>query len=155
MFPRHQLEAVKFPTWRHPMVIDRLKTAAMMKQTNPLDVSGQKELSALPASMRWSAPEVLASPRASEDFPQPDSSSASFQTGVLGPPCDVYSFAMLLWELSTCSDPFEDIADERQASVVRAPVRMKKIVVQFFKNLFHVKSLRRLSTFVGKDVLLN
>lgn len=73
-------------------------------------------MSALPASIRWTAPEVLANPRASEDHGLPNNSTASFQIGALGPACDVYSFSMLLWELVTSTDPFEDITDERQAS---------------------------------------
>ena len=84
------------------------------KQVNAIS-TGQKELSALPASIRWTAPEVLANPRASEDAVKSSSTSAS-SLGVLTIACDVFSFAMLLWELGTCTDPFEDIVDERQVN---------------------------------------
>jgi len=82
-------------------------------------LSGRKEFSAWPASIRWTAPEVLASPRSSEDSVQAvqmGGVSAECPT-VLTTSCDVYSFAMILWELATCTDPFEDTSEEDQVSV--------------------------------------
>jgi len=56
--------------------------------------------------LRWTAPEVLAHPDAEET-----SNSEVFSTA-----CDVYSFAMVLWELATLSDPFEDIIDDSRVT---------------------------------------
>jgi len=67
-------------------------------------VVGQKERSAVPAILRWTAPEILAHPDADETT-SPD---------VFSTACDVYSFAMLLWELATFTDPFEDITHDSQ-----------------------------------------
>ena len=63
--------------------------------------SGQKHNSALPASIRWTAPEILQSPDADEK-----------ETDAFTPSCDVYSFAMVLWEVASGLDPYEDIQDE-------------------------------------------
>jgi len=71
-----------------------------------LVVAGQKELSAVPSTPRWTAPEILAHPNAEET-----TFSEVFSTA-----CDVYSFAIILWELAAFSDPFDDIAEDSQVS---------------------------------------
>ena len=68
-------------------------------------VSGQKHQSALPASIRWTAPEILQHPNAEEG-------RGSVFTGA----CDVYSFGMLMWEMTTGLDPYEGIKDESKVS---------------------------------------
>lgn len=65
-------------------------------------VVGGKETSAIPETLRWTAPEVLARPSAVE----------ATSCDVFSTACDVYSFGMLLWELATLSAPFDDIAEE-------------------------------------------
>jgi len=60
-------------------------------------------MSAVPETLRWTAPEILAHPDADE------TSSSVFCTA-----CDVYSFAMVLWELATFSEPFDDVTDETE-----------------------------------------
>ncbi|ELU13907.1 hypothetical protein CAPTEDRAFT_202550 [Capitella teleta] len=62
-----------------------------------------KETSALPAFIRWTAPEILSHPRATE---------ANFD--VFSPSCDIYSFGMILWEVVSITDPFEEIADDSE-----------------------------------------
>lgn len=62
---------------------------------------GNKEHSAVPGSVRWTAPEVLSYPTADE-YTHPD---------IFIPAIDVYSFSMVLWEVSSFTEPFEDIPD--------------------------------------------
>ena len=61
------------------------------------------EQNALPASMRWTAPEILAYPSAEEE-----------NRDVFNCSTDVYSFGMVLWEIVSQLDPFEDIPDETE-----------------------------------------
>jgi len=65
---------------------------------------GRRDTSAVPETVRWTSPEILSHPTADEST-SPD---------VFTSACDVYSFAMVLWELATFSEPFDDIADESQ-----------------------------------------
>ena len=67
-------------------------------------VAGNKEMCAVPGSVRWTAPEVLAFPTADEYN----------HFDILTPACDVYSYAMVLWEVATGLDPFEDIPDDSE-----------------------------------------
>ena len=69
-----------------------------------MNITGKKSQCALPASLRWTAPELLCNPQADEDL-NPD---------VINPTCDVYSYGMLLWETASHCDPFEDIPDENE-----------------------------------------
>ncbi|KAK2191363.1 hypothetical protein NP493_53g04022 [Ridgeia piscesae] len=62
-----------------------------------------KATSAIPASLRWTAPEILRDPTADES-----------NTDVFTPSCDVYSYGMVLWEVVTSCDPFNDVEDESQ-----------------------------------------
>ena len=61
---------------------------------------GDKENSAYPASIRWTAPEIFRHPSADEE------------SGLFNTMCDVFSFGMLMWELLIQADPFYDIEDE-------------------------------------------
>lgn len=70
-------------------------------------------MSACPPSIRWTAPELLAHPRAREG-PGKDGSS------IITTSCDVYSFAMVMWELPMCEDPFEEINTEAEVKVCDA-----------------------------------
>ena len=63
-------------------------------------------MSAVPSSVRWTAPEVLFFPTTDEGH----------RSDTLTPACDVYSMAMVMWELATTYDPFEDIPDEEEVS---------------------------------------
>ena len=54
---------------------------------------------ALPISVRWSSPEILANP----------SDPSRFQTS-----CDVYSFGVCLWEQLRLEQPYADIKDEAE-----------------------------------------
>ncbi|KAI0222521.1 hypothetical protein LSAT2_026224 [Lamellibrachia satsuma] len=60
-----------------------------------------KPRSAIPASLRWTAPEILRDPTADES-----------NSEVFTPSCDVYSYGMVLWEIVTSAIPFYDIDDE-------------------------------------------
>ena len=79
---------------------------------------GQKWLSAVPSTVRWTAPEVLAHPDTVELDTAMSASTATITTrtepAVLSPACDVYSFGVVLWELAALAQPFHDVADESQ-----------------------------------------
>ena len=76
--------------------------------------TGRPELSAVPCSLRWTAPEILRHAQAHES---PDSD-------VITPACDVYSYGMLMWEICTTLDPFSDVtADEQVIAAVLAGSR--------------------------------
>ena len=64
----------------------------------------RKEISAFPASIRWTSPEVL-------ERPQVDECGT-----VLTRACDVYSFSMVMWEMAETGDPFEEVPDEGDVS---------------------------------------
>ena len=64
---------------------------------------GQRETSAIPAFTRWTAPEILNNPTADE---------SNFD--VFSPAVDVYSFSMVLWEVVSLTDPFEEISDDNE-----------------------------------------
>ena len=66
----------------------------------------RKEISAFPASIRWTPPEVLEHPQADEE------------SGVLTHACDVYAFSMVMWEVATVGDPFEEVSDEGDVSLI-------------------------------------
>lgn len=65
-------------------------------------ISGQGQFSGCPSSLRWTAPEVIQSPRSLET--DPDSPHTIYS--------DVYSFGMCMWELAVCEDPFGDITEQ-------------------------------------------
>ncbi len=64
---------------------------------------GHPESSAVPASLRWTAPEILENPTADESSGE-----------VFTPACDVYSYAMVIWEVINHADPFDDVTDENE-----------------------------------------
>ena len=76
--------------------------SAFLLHTHLHILTGDKERSAFPASIRWTAPEILRHPSSNED------------TGVFGTMCDVFSFGMLMWEVLIQDDPYDDIEDEAQ-----------------------------------------
>jgi len=67
-------------------------------------LTGNKHLNALPASVRWTAPEILQHPQSDEN------------SDVITKACDVYSFAVVMWEMATLCDPFDDISDENEVN---------------------------------------
>ena len=70
--------------------------------------AGDKARCAFPASIRWTAPEILSNPVADEDE----------VSTIFSQSCDVYSFSMVLWEILVTSDPYEDIPDEAEVSSI-------------------------------------
>ena len=56
---------------------------------------------ALPVSIRWSSPEILANPSDHSQF---------------NPACDVYSFGVCLWEQIHLEQPYPEIKDEAEVS---------------------------------------
>lgn len=90
------------------------------------DCCCRRTTSACPASVRWTAPELLALPRAQEKILPPTietpestrieakltTRKASDTDPVITTACDVYSFAMVMWELPMCQNPFQGIALE-------------------------------------------
>ena len=64
-------------------------------------------MSALPASCRWTAPEILYNPIATES-----------RHSAVTPACDVYSFAMIMWEVAMATDPFYLVTDEHEVTIV-------------------------------------
>lgn len=73
-------------------------------------------MSACPASIRWTAPELLNDPMSKEgiiDKQAKEKGEAVKQA--ITPACDVYSFAMTMWEIPMCEDPFEEISTETEA----------------------------------------
>ena len=82
--------------------------------------TGRPELSAVPCSLRWTAPEILRHAQAHES---PDSD-------VITPACDVYSYGMLMWEICTTLDPFSDVTADEQ---VRAGWRGDRIDIAAFQ----------------------
>ena len=70
-------------------------------------IPGKKDSSALPAFTRWTAPEILLNPTATESNME-----------VFSPSCDVYSFGMVLWEVVSLTDPFEEISDEEEVTLI-------------------------------------
>lgn len=68
-------------------------------------IEGRKETPAWPASIRWTAPEVLTHPTSEES-----------DTDVFSPACDVYSFALTMWEAVSVSDPWCELQDESMVS---------------------------------------
>ncbi|XP_064611491.1 uncharacterized protein LOC135475493 isoform X2 [Liolophura sinensis] len=100
----------------------------------------QKELSACPASIRWTAPEILH---------QTDSekNQTTFTTS-----CDVYSFGMILWEMLKGENPFCEIQAELEImEIVKAggrPVIPQDISIpskykDLMKELWEGDPLRR------------
>ena len=76
----------------------------MVKLTQPLravckktDCCCQGLYSACTPEIGWTAPEVLADPNSDES------------EGHITHLSDVYSFAIVMWELVMCDDPFEDM----------------------------------------------
>lgn len=72
------------------------------------DCCCRRTMSACPASIRWTAPELLINPRAKEEV------GTSKDTKVISAACDVFSFAMVMWELTMCEDPFEELTTEAE-----------------------------------------
>ncbi|XP_060077599.1 fibroblast growth factor receptor-like [Ylistrum balloti] len=64
----------------------------------------QSHHSACPMSVRWTAPEVLQNPTSKE------------AEGVITTSSDVFSFGMVLLELITMEDPFDEVESEQQVS---------------------------------------
>ena len=100
--------------------------------------------SACPASLRWTSPELLTHPTTRETVASLSSSTtttttggttiggsggnnsgrwkpAADQTNVITTRCDVYSFAMVMWELAFCRDPFQEIVSESQVGWFYSP----------------------------------
>ncbi|KAH9495098.1 hypothetical protein Btru_018155 [Bulinus truncatus] len=73
----------------------------MREQCNSDDCGCQRQLSACPATVRWTAPEILTHPKTKEG-----------ENGIITTSCDVYSFGMVMWELVHCKDPFDEIGTE-------------------------------------------
>ncbi|KAK0056773.1 tyrosine-protein kinase transmembrane receptor Ror [Biomphalaria pfeifferi] len=73
----------------------------MREQCNSDDCGCQRQLSACPATVRWTAPEILTHPKTKEG-----------ENGIITTACDVYSFGMVMWELVHCKDPFDEIGTE-------------------------------------------
>ncbi|CAL1527264.1 unnamed protein product [Lymnaea stagnalis] len=73
----------------------------MREQCSTDDCSCQRQLSACPATVRWTAPELLTHPRTKEG-----------ESSIISTACDVYSFGMVMWELVHCKDPFDEITTE-------------------------------------------
>ena len=88
-------------------------------------------MSACPASIRWTAPELLAHPVTRETLAPPAvdrselegdmgsrkpgvKSGGASAVSIITPACDVFSFAMVMWELPMCQDPFEEISTEAE-----------------------------------------
>ena len=69
-------------------------------------VAGRKWTPAFPASIRWTAPEVLCHPTADETM-----------SDVFGPAVDVYGFGMTVWEAMNAADPWFEIHDEDAVSI--------------------------------------
>lgn len=65
--------------------------------------TGQRDRSAIPAFTRWTAPEILCNPTADES-----------NLEVFSPAVDTYSFGMVLWEVVSLTDPFEEISDDEE-----------------------------------------
>ncbi|CAH1773058.1 unnamed protein product [Owenia fusiformis] len=87
----------------------------------------QKEYSALPASIRWSAPEIF-------QFPN------THNPNIITSACDVYSFGMVLWEMCTHMEPFADILNEQQVmdtvkEGVRPPIPNDNSIPSKYKDL--------------------
>ncbi|KAK7093374.1 probable serine/threonine-protein kinase drkC isoform X2 [Littorina saxatilis] len=97
------------------------------------DCCCRRTMSACPASVRWTAPELLAHPVAKETLAAPmvdKSDVASSITSlskpdskkkksIITPACDVYSFALVMWELPMCQDPFEEITEAEACEIVK------------------------------------
>jgi serine/threonine protein kinase len=82
-----------------------------------------KETSALPAFIRWSAPEILLNPTATE---------GNFD--VFSPSVDVYSFGMVLWEVASITDPFEEIQEDEEVKEIVC--RGGRPRIDLLQNLF-------------------
>ncbi|XP_076472420.1 uncharacterized protein LOC143301882 [Babylonia areolata] len=89
------------------------------------DCCCRRTMSACPASIRWTAPELLAHPVTKEEVMPPVVDKKTKLEGAKGgklaatrrvitPACDVYSFAMVMWELPMCLDPFDGITSESE-----------------------------------------
>ncbi|CAG5132375.1 unnamed protein product, partial [Candidula unifasciata] len=63
----------------------------------------QRQMSACPARLRWTAPELLTHPRSKEG-----------EGSVITPACDVYSFGLVMWEMVMCKDPFDEVVLETE-----------------------------------------
>ncbi|XP_059157008.1 ephrin type-A receptor 3-like [Physella acuta] len=75
----------------------------MREQCNNDDCSCQRQLSACPATVRWTAPELLMYPRSREG-----------ESNIISTACDVYSFGLVMWEMVYCKDPFDEIGTEAE-----------------------------------------
>ncbi|XP_025082560.1 probable serine/threonine-protein kinase drkC isoform X2 [Pomacea canaliculata] len=103
---------------------DLVKVAdfALVKLLQPIreecpidDCYCRRTMSACPASIRWTAPELLNDPMSKEgiiDKQAKEKGEAVKQA--ITPACDVYSFAMTMWEIPMCEDPFEEISTETE-----------------------------------------
>jgi hypothetical protein len=63
----------------------------------PFFFPGQGLYSACPPWIGWTAPEVLEHPNSREN------------EGYITTAADVYSYAMVMWELVLCDDPYEEM----------------------------------------------
>ncbi|KAK7483086.1 hypothetical protein BaRGS_00025654 [Batillaria attramentaria] len=70
------------------------------------DCCCRRTMSGCPASIRWTAPELLSHPRVKEGVGK--------GVDIITTACDVFSFAMVMWELPMCEDPFEELATEAE-----------------------------------------
>ncbi|BFZ22876.1 hypothetical protein BsWGS_25916 [Bradybaena similaris] len=70
----------------------------MREQCQNDDCSCQRQMSACPARIRWTAPELLMHPCSKEG-----------QGTVITPACDVYSFGLVMLEMVVCKDPFDEL----------------------------------------------
>ena len=82
---------------------------------------GRKLTPAFPASIRWTAPEILRHPTSDEAT-----------SNIYSPACDVYSFGMTIWEAMNVADPWFDIADEENVSYY------KRKFLGNWKKLFYI-----------------
>ncbi|XP_012939996.1 probable serine/threonine-protein kinase SIS8 [Aplysia californica] len=96
------------------------------------DCSCQRLKSGCPATIRWTAPELLAHPQAREG-----------EGTVISTAIDVYSFAMIMWETVFYKDPFDEISTEEEVIEIvknggRPEVASTADMMPQFKDLMKV-----------------
>lgn len=71
---------------------------------------GQGLYSACPPSISWTAPEVLEHPNSVES------------EGYITTAADVYSYAVVMWELVMCEEPYEDMNTAQEVGTALYPL---------------------------------